>query len=114
MSGLVLDIFLEYIFRSAWIFIRRNFASGWPVLDATVIESNKRDSGLGCTVTVILYKYRNESIRFEGIHKEPFWFNNYAAAYLNRYPGGSVFPVRMNPRKPSESIQAETPTFQAQ
>ena len=46
-------------------------------------------------------------MRYEGTHKEPFMsFNNYAKAYLNRFPGGSEFPVRINPKDPSESIPA--------
>jgi hypothetical protein len=62
---------------------------------------------LGCTVIVGHYKYRNAEMRYEGTHKEPFMsFDNYAAAYLRRFPGGSEFPVRINPKDPSHSIPA--------
>jgi hypothetical protein len=36
--------------------------------------------------------------------KEPFLFDNYADAYLRRFPGGAEFPVRVNPSDPSKSI----------
>ena len=112
MGGLVLDIFFEYFFRSAWISMRRMAASSRPVIDATVIESRKRDFGFGRTVILIRYRYRNGEERFEATHKEPFLFDNFAAAYLNRFPGGSAFPVRVNPKDFSKCMQAELPTFQ--
>ena len=110
--GFGIEVFVEYFFREAEFRVKRLAASRWPVVDAIVIESKVRDSVMGCRVIVIRYRYRNSDERFEGTHKEPFFFDNYAAAYLNRFPGGSAFPVRVNPKDHSKSIQAEIPTFQ--
>jgi hypothetical protein len=86
--------------------IRRIGTSEWPVVSAIVFKSERCKPVWGCTVIVIHYKYRNTDVRYEGTHKEPFTFANYAEAYLRRFPGGSEFPVRVNPINPSDSIPA--------
>jgi len=107
MAGFVIDIYIEFFFRTVVNLIRRIGTSKWPVVTAIVSNSQKRPyPGLGCTVIVIQYKYRNVDIRSEGTHKEPFIFDNYAEAYLRRFPGGSEFSVRVNPEDPSRSIPA--------
>jgi hypothetical protein len=107
MSGLVFDIFVEFYFRTVANLIRRIGTGNWPVLAAIVSKSERREPGIGCKVIVIHYKYRNADMRWEGKHKEPFIFANYAEAYLRRFPGGSEFPVRVNPKDPSRSIPAD-------
>ena len=107
MGGLVLDVYIEFFFRTILNLIRRIGTSNWPVVTAIISNSEKRPyPGLGCTVIVIHYKYRNAEMRCEGTHKEPFLFTNYAEAYLNRFPGGSEFPVRINPKDPSRPTPA--------
>jgi hypothetical protein len=107
MGGLVIDIIIEFFFRTSVNLLQRIGTSKWPVVTAIVSKSEKRPyPGLGCTVIVIHYKYRNAEMRYEGTHKEPFIFDNYAEAYLRRFPGGSEFPVRVDPEDPSESIPA--------
>jgi hypothetical protein len=107
MGGLVIDIFIEFFFRTIGNLIRRIGTSEWPVVSAIVSESERREPGMGCIVIVIHYKYRNAEMRCEGTHKEPFFFDNYAEAYLRRFPGGSEFPVRVSPKDPSRSIPAD-------
>jgi hypothetical protein len=107
MAGFALDIIIEFFFRTIVNLVRRIGTSKWPVVTAIVSNSEKRPyPGLGCTVIVIHYKYRNAEMRWEGTHKEPFIFANYAEAYLRRFPGGSEFPVRVDPIDPSCSIPA--------
>jgi hypothetical protein len=102
-----MEIYIKFFFWTIVNLIRRIGSSEWPVYTAIVSKSERPDSGLGCTVIVIHYKYRNAEMRYEGTHKEPFLFANYADAYLRRFPGGSEFPVRVNPRDPSRSIPAD-------
>jgi len=99
-----MEIYIGFFFRTIGNLIRRIGTMGWPVFTATVSKSEKPDSGLGCTVIITHYKYRNAEMRYEGTHKEPFTFDNYADAYLLRFPGGSEFPIRVNPKDPSRSI----------
>jgi hypothetical protein len=58
-------------------------------------------------LVIIHYKYRNAEQRFEGTFKQPFIFDNFADAYLRRYPGGSEFPVRVSPQNLADSIPVE-------
>lgn len=106
MAGFALDIFIEFFFRTIANLIRRIGTSSWPVVTAIVSESERRKPGMGCTFVVIHYKYRNAEMRCEGTHKEPFFYDNYAEAYLRRFPGGSEFPVRVHPKDCSRSIPA--------
>jgi hypothetical protein len=106
MGGLVIDILIEFFFQTIVNLVRRVETSNWPVVTAIVSKSERRRPCMGCTVIVIHYIYRNAERRCEGTHKEPFIFDNYAEAYLNRFPGGSEFPVRVNPKDHSHSIPA--------
>ncbi len=110
MAGLVIDIIIEFLFRTIGNGFQRILTSDWPVITAIVSESERREPGMGCTVIVIHYNYRYAEMRYEGTHKEPFLFDNYADAYLRRFPGGSEFPVRVNPNDLSRSIPANRKT----
>jgi len=105
MFGTGIFTLIEFFFRTIVNHIRRIGSSEWPIVTAIVFKSEWRGSG-GYFVIVIQYKYRNADMRFEGTHKEPFLFDNYADAYLRRFPGGAEFPVRVNPKDPSYSIPA--------
>jgi hypothetical protein len=107
MAGFVIDIIIEFFFRAIANLVRRIGTGNWPVVTATVSDSERREPGMGCTVIVIHYKFRNAELHYEGTHKEQIFFINYAEAYLRRYHGGSEFPVRYNPRNPACSIPAE-------
>jgi hypothetical protein len=107
MAGFVIDIFIEFFFRTIVNLGRRIGTSKWPIFTAIVSKSEMREPGMGCTVIAIHYKYRNAEMRYEGTHKEPFFFANYSDAYLRRFPGGSEFPVRVNPEDRSDSIPAD-------
>jgi hypothetical protein len=106
--GFFIDIPIDFFFRMFVNLIRRIGTSDAPVVTAIVSKSERREwPGMGCTVIVIHYKYRNADLRCEGIHNEPFLFDNYAEAYLRRFPGGSEFPVRVNLGDSSRSIPAD-------
>ncbi len=107
MAGFVIDVYIEFLFRMIVNLIRRIGTSNWPVFTAIVSKSERRKPGMGCTVIVIDYKYRIADKRYEGTHKEPFFFDNYAEAYLRRFPGGAEFPVRINSKDQSRSVLAE-------
>jgi hypothetical protein len=97
--------FIELFLRTVINLVRRIGTSGWPVTDAIISRSEERDFILGFGRVVVLhYKYRNTDERFEGVYREPFYYPNYARAYLNRFPGGITFPVRVNPKNTACSV----------
>lgn len=96
--------FYEFFLRMLVNLARRVGSNNWPVLTAIVSKSEANRSFWGCIIVSIHYKYRNADERFAGTHSQPFIFQNYAHAYLRRFPGGSEFPVRVDSRHPSRSI----------
>jgi len=101
------ETYIEFFVRAAMRFARRIGTGDWPVYKAIVVSSERQTSFIGCILVVIRYKYRNADKRFEGTFKQPFIYDNYADAYLRRYPGGSGLSVRIDPRHPSFSILEE-------
>jgi hypothetical protein len=99
--------FLEFFLRVTIKFARRICISRWPVYSAVVISSNLEATFTGCLLVIIRYKYRNGDKRYEGTFKQPFIYDNYAKAWLDRYPGGSEFPIKVSPDHPSCSIPVE-------
>jgi hypothetical protein len=105
MFGTGLFTYFEFLFRTILNLVRGIGTGGWPVIDATISRSDQSDFVLGSGHVIVLrYKYRNADQRFEGIYKKPFIYPNYAEAYLNRFPGGTKFPVRVNPKESSRSV----------
>ena len=107
MGGTGLIRFIEFFVRVAIKFARRIGTGDWPTTDAIVVSSKLGQAFSGCDLVIIHYKYRNADKRFEGTFKQPFIYDNYAKAYLRRYPGGSEFPVSVSPKHPSYSIPVE-------
>jgi hypothetical protein len=101
------DMYVEFFLRVAIKFARRIGTSDWPTYTATVLSSKLEKTFSGCLLVIVHYKYRNADKRFEGTFKQPFIYDNYAGAYLRRYPGGSEFPVLVSPRQSSYSIPVE-------
>ena len=105
--GTGLPRLIEFFLRIAIKFARRIGTSDWPSFDATVISSKLDESFWGCYLAVIHYRYRNADKRYEGTYKQPFIYDNYATAYLHRYPSGSEFPIIVSPKHPSHSVPVE-------
>ena len=99
-------VLIKLLFRTIFNLARRAGTGGWPVIDAIISKSEKGDFILGTFGRVIIlhYKYRNAGHRYEGVYREPFYFDNYATAYINRFPGGTTLPVRVNPKNFSRSV----------
>jgi hypothetical protein len=98
--------FSEFLIRATLNLARRIGSGRWPKQAAIVVRAEANDSFWGCIVVTVRYKYRNVDSRFEETHRQPFIFSNYAEAYLRSFPGGSEFPVRIDPKHPARSIPA--------
>jgi len=117
MLGTGLFTYTEFLIRTIVNLVRRIGTNDWPAITAIISKSEQKkfifglgdviviQFGLG-DVIVIQYRYRNADKRFEGVHKEPFIFDNYAKAYLHRFPGGDEVSVCVSPKNPSRSILA--------
>jgi hypothetical protein len=104
MGGFVLDIYVEFFFRSILNLWRGAVSSHWLPVTATIISSNSRANGMGCYVVKVEYRYKLLGERYTGVHKEPFLSRNYRDDYLRHSPGGSKYPIRVNPGDCSKSV----------
>lgn len=102
--GTGLGRLIEFFMREMVNLARRTGSSRWPISTGIVFKSEARESFWGCYVVSVHYRYRSANSRFEGIHKQPFVYPNYANAYLRRFPGGSEFVVRIDPKHQSHSV----------
>jgi len=108
MGGLVLDIFVEFLFRIMARVFNEIRSQTWPVVTATVTGSGYVSADFGCDVAVIRYEYSVAGERYKGVYKEPFLFRNYGEAYPRRFPEGVDYPVRVKPNDPSKSVPVST------
>lgn len=108
MAGLVLDILLEFLFRSMARILNILCSHTWPVITGSMAGPCFMPAQHSCEVAVIRYQYSVADERYEGVYKEPFLFKNYGEAYLRRFPTGVDHPVRVKPGDPSISVPVRT------
>lgn len=105
MGGLVVDIFVEYIFREIALLLRVVRSRNWPATKATVTVSDLRGPGYGCVLAEVCYKYRIDGELYTSVYKKPFIVRNSAENYVNNsVPVGADLVVRLKPGDPSTSI----------
>ena len=108
MGGLVLDIYVEFLFRIVARIFNRLRSRTWPVVTATVTGSCFVPAGYGCDVAVIRYEYSAAGETYEGVYKEPFWVKTLGEEYSRQYQTDCAYPVRVKPGDPSTSVPAST------
>jgi hypothetical protein len=108
MGGLVIDIYVEFLFRAMARMFNEFRSRTWPVVTATVTGSSYVKAGYGCDVAVVCYEYLVAGETYEDLYKEPFLFRNYGEAYPRRFPVGVDYPVRVEPGNPSKSVPVRT------
>ena len=104
MGGLVLDIYVEFIFRVIVRLFKARGAKSWPVIKAEVTGTNYRPGGFGCAVAEITYKYRFQGELYTGTNAKPFVLGSSAKEYVERYSVGSELLLRVKPGTPESSV----------
>ena len=104
MGGLVIDIYLEFIFRVIARFFRARGAKSWPVVKAQVTGTYCDPGGFGCVVANVAYEYRLEGELYTGTDAKPFVSDGSAKDYLKSHPQGSELLIRVKPGSPDFSI----------
>ena len=72
MGGLVIDIYIEYLYRVLWRAVKRYGSRAWPLAKATVTTCSYPRAGFGCDVAEVYYTYRVDGELFTGIDEKPF------------------------------------------
>lgn len=96
MGGLVVDIYIEYLYRVVSRMIRRRGSGSWPVAKATVTSSSCHKAGYGCPVAEVYYKYRVDGELYTGVNEKPFIIHNSGENYVSRFAPGMECTVRVN------------------
>ncbi len=104
MGGLVLDIYVEFIFRVIVRLFRARGSRSWPVVKAEVTATYHDPGGFGCAVANIAYQYKLNGELYAGTDANPFVSDSSAKDYLENYPTGSELLVRVKPGSPDFSV----------
>jgi hypothetical protein len=104
MGGLVIDIYVEFIFRAVVLLFRTHRAKSWPVVQAEVTATHHRPGGYGCDVVDVTYQYRVEEELHTGMHEKPFLWDSTAQEYMEQHSPGRALLVRVRPGASEVSI----------
>jgi hypothetical protein len=106
MGGLVIDIFIGFLFRAirnAW---GRYASRSWPAVKGRVNTYSMKKPGYGGDYIELKYRYKFEGERYTGTHIEPFLMG-FDRGYLARFNADAEIMVRVNPADPSKSVVVE-------
>ena len=81
-AGLVLDIFVEYLFRATVRLFKRWNARSWMTVTAEIVESSYRRGGIGCAVADVSYEYKVGGGNYSGNNSVPFITDGSAKDYI--------------------------------
>lgn len=105
MGGLVIDIVIAYVIKSA-LRLRRGWGSGkWERVNAKV-----RSSLLGggwvwnCPTRDVAYTYEFAGQTYSAIDSKPFLIENSAKVEIERFKPREPAVVRVNPMQPERSV----------
>jgi hypothetical protein len=104
MGGLVIDIYIEYLYRVVTRMIRRFGSSAWPVAKGNVRSSACPGAGYGCYVAKVYYTYRVDGEHYAGVNEKPFIIRNSGENYVSRFARGTEFTVRVKPQDAAVSL----------
>src|SRR5260370_4874160 len=85
MGGLVIDIYIEYLYRVVTRMIKRLESSAWPVAKATVRSSSCPRAGYGCCVAKVYYTYLVDGEHYANVNEKPFIIRNSGENYVKSF-----------------------------
>ena len=102
MGGLVIDVFLVYLFRTLLRKWRQRGTSQWEARKAQV-ASISSPLVWGCPVVEVVYLYRINEETYSGLETVPFIWLSSAEDYVRRNPQQSILIARVKPGDPARS-----------
>ena len=105
MGGLVIDILIAFIVKSA-LRLRRAWGSGkWQRVKARVDSSCLAGGWVwNCPTTEVAYTYEFAGQTYSGIDSNPFLSESSAKVELELFKPGKYALVRVNPMQPQRSV----------
>jgi hypothetical protein len=102
MGGLVIDIYVVYLFRIIVRAINLFRSRNWPLTTGRVLSA-ERPSFSAYFVAAVTYEYVVDGERYGAMYEKPFLESDSAEEYARKFAKGEKFKVRVNPRDPSLS-----------
>ena len=105
MGGLVLDVIIAYLIKSA-LRLRRAWGSGeWQRVRARV-DSSWVGGGCvwNCPTAEVAYTYEFAGQTYSAIDSHPFFLTETAKGQAERFRPGEEAIVRVNPGQPTRSV----------
>ena len=104
MAGFVIDIIVGFFIRWVIMYWREAVSRKWPTVAGTVVGCQFEKRFYGGDYVVLRYKYKMNWERFQGEIKKPYFYPNYAEAFVRHHPADSELRVRVNPENPTKSF----------
>jgi hypothetical protein len=105
LGGLVLDVVIAYLIKSAIRWRRFWKSNKWERVQATVHSSRVGGGWVwNCPTAEVAYSYKFAGERHSAIDSDPFFFSSSAEEAAERHHAGEKVTVRVNPRLPEESV----------
>ena len=98
------DVFVEVVIRILINACNKLRSTSWPIVTATVTDSNLDQGYTGCTLAVVRYRYQHGGEKFEGAYKKPSLSKEFAEDVVRHHPAGCETPVRLKPGDPETSV----------
>lgn len=102
MAGLVIDIYVVYLFRIIVRAVNLFRSRSWPLTTATVLSA-ECPSFSPYVVAAVTYEYVMDGERYGAMYEKSFLESDSAVEYARKFAKGEEFKVRVNPRDPSLS-----------
>ena len=105
MGGLVIDVVIAYLIKSALRFYRFWGSRNWKSVPAK-IDSSRLDGSFvwNCYEADVAYTYKFEGQTFSAIDSKPYFIQNSAKLRVERYRAGETATIRVNPGQPQKSV----------
>ena len=98
----------------AFKYLRRRRARRWPTAQAQIDSAGLRyQKGVemsGAWIAAVEYHYGMPGNPYSGIHRRSFAMKGRAEKWIAAYSVGRAITVRVNPRRPADSVLLETDT----
>jgi hypothetical protein len=107
MGGLLVDIYVEFLYRMVAGLLKRRRSRTWPNTKAEVMSSQCPKATYGFDVAEIYYKYRVNDELYVGIHEKGFVSHTSGEDYAANYAPGREIKIRYKPEAPSVSVVLE-------
>ncbi len=109
MGGLILDVIIAYLIKSA-LRVRRAWGSSrWQRVQAKIDSSSLAGGWVwNCPTAEFAYTYEFSGQTYSAIDSHPFFLTETAKGEVERFHPGEAAIVRVNPVQPTRSVLRQT------